>query len=243
MQRKHRIVGEMVARLEASAADRLLSVVVYGPAAHGDYLGEKKNHNLLVVLSDLSLASIAKIGGPVRWWLKKGEPMPRVFSPEFIAEAADVFPMEFLDITAHHEVVHGFDALNSLAVKKHHLRTQCERELRECLMRLQEAYMEAGGKPKKLLALLRESYPVFATVFRGCLQLVDQTVPAHDADVVRDVCRHMSLDPVPFAEVDQIKNGNKLSSSPDNLFQRYYQQITMAIAAFDRLQTENGETT
>ncbi len=242
MHRKYPIVAEMVAKLEAAAADNLLSVVVYGPTVHGDSLGDKKNHNLLVVLSDLSLASIGKIAGPVRWWLKKGEPMPRIFSPDFIADAADVFPMEFLDITAHHHVVHGADPLRSLDVKKDHLRSQCERELREKLMRLQEAYLEAAGKPKKLLALLRDSYPVFASVFRGCLQLADHSVPVHDSDVIREFCRHTSLDPVPFAEIDKIRSGTKVSTPPDALFLSYYQQITMAIEALDSFQMENGET-
>jgi len=243
MQKRYPVVEEMVARLKASAADSLLSVVVYGPVARDSNLGGSKNCNLLVVLSDLSLPRIANVGAPVRWWLKKGEPMPRIFSPKFIVEAADVFPLEFLDITAHHVVVHGVDPLSNLDVKKDHLRSQCERELREKLMRLQEAYLESAGKPKKLVELLCASYPAFAMVFRGCLQLADQEVPAHDADVIQAFCRQSSLDPVPFADIDKIKNGTKVSKVSDDLFQDYYQQINLAIEALDGFQTENGETT
>tara|TARA_R110002096_G_scaffold436100_2_gene667765 strand:+ start:17035 stop:17766 length:732 start_codon:yes stop_codon:yes gene_type:complete len=243
MQKKYPVVSEMVTRLETAAGESLLSVVVYGPAAHGDQLANQKNTNLLVVLSDISLASISKVGGPVRWWLAKGEPLPRVFSPKFITDAADVFPMEFLDITAHHDVVYGTDPLLGLDVKKGHLRNQCERELRETLMRIQEAYLEANGKQKELLALLTGSYPVFASVFRGCLQLGDHAVPARDADVIREFCRHTSLDQGPFAEIGDLRNGVKIASRPAVLFQNYYQQITLAIEALDSFQTENGETT
>lgn len=235
------LVVDMVTRLRDSAGETLVSVVVYGPAAHGDYQEGDGNLHLLIVLRDLSLASIEAVGQPVRWWLKKGQAMPRFFSPEFIAEAADVFPMEFLDIRAHHHLVHGIDALQDLVVRKDHLRDQCERELREKMMRLQEAYIESSARSRTLLSLMNESYPAFVAVFRGCLALVNRPIPARDVDVVRAFCEHAALDLKPFDEIDKLNNGAKTAADPHALFASYYQELEKAIVALNSLHVENGE--
>lgn len=233
MTEKHPIVDTMVVKLRAAADDVLQSVVVYGPSAHGDYMDAEAKYNLLVVLRDLSLSSIEEISGPVRWWLKKTQPMPRIFSPKFIDEAADVFPIEFLDIRAHHLVVYGDDPFSNLDVHKDHLRTQCERELREKLMRVHEAFIEAHGKSRLLVRLLEESYPAFAAVFRGCLELANRPIPKHDLDVVHEFCSLADLDPAPFVEIDDLINQVKLQSQPATLFASYYQQLTKSIGALN----------
>lgn len=235
------LVTEMVGRLRESAGDTLVSVVVYGPAAHGDYQEDEANLNLLIVLSDLSLPSIEAVGRPVRWWLKKGQAMPRFFSPGFIAEAADVFPMEFLDIRAHHHLAYGIDALQDLVVRKDQLRDQCERELREKMMRLQEAYIESEAKPRVLLSLMQESCPAFAAVFRGYLALVNRSIPAHDVDVIRAFCEDTDLDPTPFNEIDKLKSGVKMNGDTQTLFASYYLELKKAIVALNSLHEENGE--
>ena len=140
--REHPILSEMVERLRQAAGARLRGVVLYGSAARGDYHGETSDFNLLVVLDDLEPATLETLHDPFARWERKRQPIPRVFSPALIADAADVFPIELLDIADHHVVLHGEDPMAGLEVHTDHLRLQCERELREKLMRLREAYVE-----------------------------------------------------------------------------------------------------
>lgn len=238
--REHPLLTDMVNRLERAAGDRLLAVVLYGPAAHGDIYGDDTELNLMIVLSELSPDALAALHGPVARWIGKKQPMPRFFSPALIAGAADVFPIEFLDIASHHIVLHGRDELAGLEVHTDHLRIQCERELREKMMRLREAYIEAHGHKKPMRALLGGSFATFVAIFRGCLRLHGDEVPVHDADVVDRFCRLADLDKKPFEQVLALKTG-KDPGDLETLFRSYYSQLQRAVDAVDRFESSPGE--
>jgi hypothetical protein len=237
--REHPLLNDMVSRLASAAGDRLVAVVLYGAAAHGD-LYEDAELNLMVVLSDLSPDTLAALHGPVTRWLGKKQPMPRFFSPAFIADATDVFPIEFLDIANHHIVLHGTDPLAGLEVPTDHLRLQCERELREKMMRLHEAYIEARGSKKAMRALLGDSFVSFVGVFRGCLRLHGDPVPLHDADVVAAFCRLADLDQTPFEAIFRLKSGGD-PGDPEALFRSYHRQLERAVDSVDRVESSPGE--
>ncbi len=233
MQRGN-LVDTMVQRLADAAGQRLESVVLYGPEAHGDVYRTVGDLNLMIVLSDLEPETIAPLGRPVHWWLRKGQPWPRLFSPALIRDSVDVYPMEFLDLCRHRRVLHGDDPLAGIDVDATLLRLQCERELREKLMRLREGYVESRGRPRGLRRLLAASYASFAPVWRGLLHLLGAGVPAHDAEVARALCERLGLDPAPFDEVARVAGGR---GTPDaeGLFSRYYRELTEAVERIDRL--------
>lgn len=229
-----RRVDEMVARVSSALGERLVSLVLYGPAVHGDAYREVSQLNLMIVCADLELETLGRLGDPVHWWLKSGQPWPRLFSPELIRDSVDIYPIEFLDITRHHKVLAGRDALASVEVDVTLLRLQCERELREKLMRLREGYVESRGKPKRVRQLLAASYPSFALVWRGCLHLLGVPVPAHDGEVAAALCRRLELDAAPFGEVAQIAAGAGTADELD-VFARYYRELSAMVARIDRL--------
>jgi hypothetical protein len=231
------VVEEMVERL-AAAREHLVAVVLYGARAHGDYAEDAEHIFLLIVLRDTSLEAVASVGPAIRWWRKKHKPMPRILSPELIREAADVFPIEFLDITAHHLVLWGEDPFGDLDVQPDHLRLQCERELREKMMRLQEGYIETGGKSRSIRRLMIESYLAFANIFRGCLHLIGDGVPVHTLDAVREFCRRAELDVGPFEDVDSLLRGDGVRNDVADTFNRYYDQLNHAVGAIDRFRDE-----
>jgi len=74
----------------------------------------------------------------------------------------------------------------------------CERELREKMMRLREAYVEHHGSARELRRLLVTSYTTFVALFRGCLHLLGGEVPLHNDEVVSAFCERAGLDPEPF---------------------------------------------
>jgi hypothetical protein len=236
----HPLLREMVSRLEAAASHVVRSVILYGPAAHGDYAKDTRHFYLLIVLRELDLDCIGAVGDPIRWWLKKGEPMPRLMSPGMLREAADVFPIELSDIRDHHVVLFGADAMDKLEVEHDHLRLQCERELREKLMRVQEAFIEADGRDRALTRLLTESYLSFAPVFRGCLRLATRNVPAHDIDVVRAFCKIAGLDAAPFEDIAAMVGDGATRTEAAALFDSYYAQLSKVVGAVDRFQIQDG---
>ena len=223
----------MVARVSSALGERLVSLVLYGPAVHGDTYREVSQLNLMIVSSDLEPETLGLLGDPVRWWLKLDQPWPRLFSPELIRDSVDIYPIEFLDITRHHRVLFGRDALASVQVDVTLLRLQCERELREKLMRLREGYVESRGRPRHVRQLLAASYASFALVWRGCLHLLGVPVPVHDGEVAAALCRRLELDPGPFGEVAQIAAGTA-SHDEGAVFARYYRELGEMVTRIDR---------
>src|SRR6266853_1634814 len=68
---KQKLVSEFVERMRAAAGNNLLSVILYGSAAAGDYVPDHSDVNLLCVLGDTSFASIQALAPAVGWWDKK----------------------------------------------------------------------------------------------------------------------------------------------------------------------------
>ena len=234
----------MVGALERALGDRLLSIILYGSAARGEFQEGASDFNLVVVTQDLDPPTLEALSAPIRGWMRRRQPPPRLLTPALIADSIDVYPLEFLDLKTHGVVLHGADPFAGIRVRADQLRLQCERELREKLMRLREGYVEARGAPRALRRLLVGSYTTFAAVFRGCLHLVGETPPPRNAQVAAAFCARAGLDVTPFEVIDILRRGEAPASLDlVTLFSRYYEQLTRAVGAIDRFRpAEGGET-
>jgi len=231
---------EMVDGLNQALGDRLLSIVLYGSAARGDFQKATSDFNLLVVVENLDPTTLDALSPVVSRWLSRKQPFPRFFSPELIKASTDVFPIEFLEIRAHHVILHGTDPLEDIMVRTDHLRLWCERELRERMMRLREAYMAAKGRRRAVKRLLIESYSTFLAIFRGCLHLLGGDTPDHNEKVVQVFCARAELDRAPFDTILSLRSGEKLDVDPLILFSQYYRELTKAVERVDRFVIQNG---
>jgi hypothetical protein len=220
--------------LDGALTDRLVGVYLYGPAARGEAMRDQPELNVLIVLRDLELATLHAAGPALERWVRAaGMPCPRLVTPQTLADAADVFPVELAELTERHVVIRGGPALAALpAVDPRQLRLQCERELREKLMRLQEGYALGGATDRELRRLMMVSYPTFAALFRACLRLYTVPPPSSIAAVER-FCRHVDLDPSVFVEVERLREGLPIETAIPTLFQRYVTAIDRAVRAVD----------
>ncbi len=237
------VLRRMVHDLTASLGDLLHGIVLYGSAARGDWQKGTSDFNLIVVLENLEPGTLEKMTPILKHWSGKGQPAPRIFSKAVIAESADVFPIEFLDIQSRRDVLHGRDPFASLTIHLDHLRLQCEREMREKMMRLREGYIEAHTNSRSLTRLLTDSYTTFVALFRGCLHLLGGDVPVHNREVVAAFCARADIDPAPFTEVDRLKLGERSSTEPKATFARYYEALTRAVHAINRFEPHQGGKT
>jgi hypothetical protein len=232
-------VRDLLAGLTDALGDTLRAVLLYGPAARGEPVAGATDLHLLVVLADLELETLAAVGPAIDRWIGhgrgQGRPFPRLVTADSLADAADVFPIELAEIAERHVVLHGTSPLAGVpAIDREHLRLQCERELREKLMRLEEAYALSRGKPADLSRLLTASFPTFARIFRGCLRLHDEAPPDGSLDTARAFCRRAELDPAPFVAVDKLRRGGSPDGPVPDLFARYHAAIASAVGAIDR---------
>lgn len=230
----------LIADLQATPGAGLISVVLYGSAARGDYVDRASDLNLILVLEDLSPPRLDAVAPAVRRWLKRGQQVPRLFSPDLIRASADVFPIEFLDIRAAHVVLHGTDPFAGLVIHPDHLRLQCERELTEKLMLLREAYVAAHGERGAIRRLLCSSYPSFTALFRGCLRLLGDEAPAAGRDVVAAFCARAGIEARVFETVERLRRGETPAADPKSIYAEYDAALSRAAEAVDRFTPPQG---
>ena len=232
--RDHPAVSDLIAGLNLALGDKLRAVVLYGPAARGEKTSGDHELHLLVVLANLDLDTLGAAGPSLDRWIGRGRAMPRLFTPATLSEMADVFPVELGDIAERHLLLHGRESLATMPpIQTEHLRLQCERELREKMMRLQESYALSRGREAELERLIVGSYPAFALVFRGCLRLHGGRAPETSLGAAEEFSRRAGLDPAPFAEADRLRRGERVASVRE-LFARYYAALDRAVEAVDR---------
>lgn len=227
---------ELAEKLHAAWPEGLMSVILYGSAAAGDFVEKRSDYNVLVVGEPLGLGELKAMAPPVRAWLKAGNPPPLCFTWERLKRSADVFPMELLDIQENHRVIYGRDVITAIKVSRTNLRHELEYELRSKLIQLQAGYFQAEGDPKQVAALMINSLSSFLTLFRGALRLFEKTAPAAKLDALRILSDHLGFPAGVFEQIHELKIGpvNLKKLDLDDLFQRYLQKIGLVIDAVDR---------
>jgi predicted nucleotidyltransferase len=198
---------ELVRRLEAVLGDDLCSVVLYGSAARDEYHEKHSDLNVLCVLRHVGLPEMERLGEPLRWWLKSGQTAPLFLSAEEIRDAADVFPIEFLDIRAAYRVLYGEDLVAVIDVSTANHRRQLEHELRSRLLRLRKRFLETQHDSKALAALMLDALPTFATLFRHALLAAGFEAPLRKAEIFQAMAQRFGIGPQPFEALLEVRSG------------------------------------
>jgi predicted nucleotidyltransferase len=231
------LLKELVQRLRQALADDLVSVVLYGSAAAGDFHEKFSDLNVLCVLTTVGPAQLERAYEPIDWWLKRKQPCPVLLSVEEIERAPDAFAIEFLDIRAAYRVLDGKDLIAAIEVDPAHHRHQVEHELRSRLLRLRERYLALQKDRRELIRLLLESLPTFATLFRHALLLGGGEPPVKKREIFREAARRWSISEVPFDTLLDVREGKRRLRDPEirPIFDGYLREIARTIEYVDRL--------
>ena len=234
----------LVDGLQAALGPRLEAVVLYGSAARDDYRQGTSDLNVAVVAATLDPATLEALTRPILEWVMAKQTPPRLLTRAILAASLDVFPVEILDLRTHHVALYGASPLPGLAIRTEALRVQCERELREKLMRLREGYVTAHASKTALRSLLVDSYTSFIALFRGCLHLLGAPVPAAADEAAEAFCARAGLDATPFLEVGRLRRGGAgRGGELRELFSGYYDALTRAADVVDAfVPAQGGET-
>jgi predicted nucleotidyltransferase len=230
-------INEFVSRLREAAGDNVISVILYGSAAEGEFHPEYSDLNLLCVLQDTLFASLSKIAGTVEWWRKKKHHPPLVLTPQELKDTADVFSIEFVDMKQRHRLLYGEDVLRNLDVPMHLHRSQLEYELREKLFLLRQHILVAGSREKDLWEVMLNSLSSFTTLFRHVLIELGEQGRKHSRDAVEELASRLNFDSSPFVQLMDVraKKSDRKQFRVTDVAGRYLSAIETVTTAVDKM--------
>lgn len=240
----HEALNGLINDLRNTHGDNLASVVLYGSAAAGDHIELQSDYNLLIALRRITPEDLRLAQPPMREWQRLGHPLPVYFTVEELADAADVFPIEFNQMANARIVLYGQDPFEIANLTDRNLRHQTEYELRSKLLQLRRLYIPASQSIEKLCSLMSDSLASFAALFRAVLLLHRREAPVAKPECVRATAKLLRLEMFPFERIFAFRASGALPSSEkeaNEIFAAYMDQIERVIEVVDQLDDERRE--
>ena len=223
--------------LRATHGKNLSSVILYGSAAAGDFVPKQSDYNILIALHKIGPEDLRNAHACVREWARMGNPVPVYFTVSELQNAADVFPIEFHQMSVARKVLFGPDVLADLNISDKFLRLQAEYELRSKLIQLRRQYIPASASVDGLKKLMADSLSSFAALFRAVLILNGFDPPATKHEIVALTAQHLKIDGTSFEKIFNIRENNFTATLDDKsanaIFGDYMEQIENVINAVD----------
>ena|SRR6266404_1546919 len=236
---EEKVIGEFIERLRAAAAANLVSVVLYGSAAEGEFHPEYSDVNLLCVLREASFPALARMVDVVQWWRGKKHRPPLVLTQQELTASADVFSIEFVDMKQRYRVLFGEDVLRGLNVPMRMHRAQLEYELREKMFLLRQHVLLAGNDEKLLWEVMLNSLSSFTTLFRHVLLEMGEQSRKHSREAVEELASRLNFDASPFVQLIDVraKRVDRKQLRATDVAQRYLSSIEKVANAVDTMQS------
>jgi predicted nucleotidyltransferase len=224
--------------LRATHGENLSSVVLYGSAAAGDHIELQSDYNLLIALHRITPEDLRVAQAPMREWQRLGHPLPVYFTVEELSDAADVFPIEFYQMSNARIVLYGKDPFEIVRLSDTNLRHQTEFELRSKLIQLRRLYIPASTSIERLCDLMSDSLASFAALFRAVLLLHGKDAPVAKPECVRATARLLDLDSAPFERIFEFRSGGALpptDNEANDIFAAYLYQLERVVQTVDEM--------
>jgi hypothetical protein len=213
----------------------LISVILYGSAASGEFIEKYSNVNVIVVLDDTSLGNLSKahsiVSSP-----QFGMISPIFFTEEYIVSSLDVFPIEFLDIIENHMILYGKDVVKALKVDNKNLRFQCEQELKSKLINIKKRYLTIKNK-RDMESLLFRTFTSVLHIMRNLLRLKGCRSPYLKEEVLSESEKTFGVDTTIFSKILWAKNKKMALTckDADSLLAELVKELEALSSATDRL--------
>jgi predicted nucleotidyltransferase len=216
--------------------DGLIAILLYGSGAKGEYISKKSDINFCVVLDEAGMSHVSDAIPVVAKWFKRNVSTPLFLTEHYIKRSLDVFPIEFLEMRAHHTMVYGREVFADLKFDKSLVRLQLERELKGKMLHLRQSFLGTGGKPKNIQSLIERSLTTFSAFFNAIYYLKVGESPQTKLEVMDQLEKQLQLDQKLFNELWQVKLGKKKYTANEliKLAQGYIKEIEKLSEMVDR---------
>ena len=225
---------DFVQSLKGIYPQDLISLVLYGSAASGEFVDRHSNLNVLAVLTNTDLENLSKASLIIN---KFRIINPLFLSENYISSSTDIFPIEFLDMQENYFVLYGKDILKDIHIDTRNLRFQCEQELKAKLINLKQGYLRIRKDKFALRNLLSKSFTSILHILRNVLRLKGKKPPYRKQDILKELALEFQIDmsvwgKISAAKIKQVKLSGK---DIENLFINFVKELEKIVDIVDKL--------
>lgn len=232
------ILDSFKVQLKDIFSENLISVILFGSAARGEYIYKKSDINFLVILKDNTPSELLKYKKIQKKWLKGNVATPLFLTEEYIKSSLDTYPIEFMEMKSAYKVVDGKDVLEDLEFDKKNLRLQAERELKSKLLHLRQLFLTSKGCAKILSNLITNSMHSLTPVYRAVLYLTGEHTEVHRNELINHIAKKCELDETLLNDLLAISIGIKKLSKKDvnHIFDKYVEELDKLAKYVDKIE-------
>lgn len=233
-----RIVEPALARIDA-VLDAGYSAVLYGSGARDEFLPGASDVNLLLVADSLEPQVLGKLYPALAGLRDEHQPPPLLIERAEWRRAADVFPIEIMDMQHAHLVLRGDDPVAGLRVERVDHRRALEAELRAKLLRLRQGYALRAAEPKELGLMACRTVSSVATLIRGALLLAGGSAPLSTPACLAAAEAAVG---VPTGRVAEFwsHRGDRKYVCPPPIFEEYLSAVAALVRTIDQFTIPGG---
>jgi hypothetical protein len=216
----------LVADLRRIFGDRLDAVVAYG-GVPPDW------SRSLALVASLTMDDLSALAAAAPSWHTRGIATPLVVPSREFTQSLDAFPLEYGEIIDTHSVLVGDDPFALVEIAPRDLRRALENRTASHLLHLRENFVEHGGRPALVDALVRESAPGFQALLRRMAHLDGRPVDSPTA-LAHWAAERAGLDARIVSDLLAIANEPAPAVDAVRLFPEYLDTVEALLRVIDR---------
>ncbi|MGC4095504.1 MAG: hypothetical protein QM706_00155 [Nitrospira sp.] len=213
--------------------EELEGILLYGSAVRGEFLPNRSNLNMLLVMSSYDLAALKKYDALHKRWSKEQVVVPLFLTAADLQSASSTFPLEYQDILDGHRLLWGQDPFVGLKIDPRYLVAEVLQGLRGNLFRLRQRLVEGRSTEEAMTILLSLSITALLPVLRGLQRLLVRPVPAHGEPLLKDLESYLQVDLTGLHDAWLLKRGQISPGQREipKLMDRYLASLARLVTA------------
>jgi hypothetical protein len=219
-------LDSVVTDLRRIFGERMEAVVAYGGSS-------QPWSRTLALVSSLNIDDLSALAAAAPTWHTRGIATPLVMPRIEFAQSLDAFPVEYGDIIDTHVVLTGVDPFDDVRIAPADLRRALEGRTASHLLHLRENFMEIGGRPTAVDALVRDSAPGFHAILRRLARL-DRAPGEPPTALAQWAVSRIGLDARVVGDLLALSTEDAPAVDPLRLFPEYVAAVTALLRAIDQ---------
>ncbi|MEI6126134.1 MAG: hypothetical protein WCQ99_06215 [Pseudomonadota bacterium] len=216
----------------------LLSIILYGNDIQEEGMSNIAGSKCMVILSEAGIKSLAKAIPLAQKWKEYNVGPPLFLTKADILSSLDSFPIEFLNLKAAYVIVYGEDVIKNIVFDNRLVRIQCERDVKERLIKLRQDFFKAEGDVHKIKALIFLSLPGILKIFAVVIFMKKNRILADKEKLLNCMGQELGLNQALFAELIAISEGRVTLTSEKvmPLMECYMEEVKHLSLCVDQLE-------